>query len=332
MIAAAEYAILVQGPGSIGRLIAARLRRAGCVVDLLGRTEMPEFNSDRPRPYSIELHREDGRVETAEVGLWSIAAHPRPTYSALLVTTKAYDVRAALETGLRWLRPGAPVVVLSNGFGHDETLRELAEDRPALLGTIACGARAEGATVVRGHGEGPVRIGGLYPGANEESAEQVAAVLRRAGFEARSVHDGRSAQWLKGALNCGLNPVAALLGCPNGRVPSSPYFRWAIDAAREAAAVGRAEGVEVPESDWRDRLKSLCEATAGNRCSMLQDLEAGRRLEIDSLNGWIARRAQQHGVPVPRNRKLTEVLSRGSSREFLLFRQRMREGELEATR
>lgn len=320
--------VLVQGPGAIGRLIAARFHRAGIAVELLGRRE--------PGERTIALHegKSPEAAHLATLVVHSVAAGTPPRRGdpadAWIITTKAYDVREALAAGTAHVRPGAPVLILSNGLGHDETLAELAGVRPALLGTIACGARAEGDQIVRALGEGPVRIGpcpGAGAGAGAASAAAaLGGLFRLAGFAAEEVPDGRSAQWAKGALNCGLNPVAALLGVPNGEVPHTHYFRWAVEAAREAAGLARATGLDLPERGWRNRLALLCEATAVNRCSMLQDLEAGRPLEIDHLNGWVAVRAPRHHVPAPRNRRFAEVLSSESSRQLLELQRFVRAG------
>jgi len=320
--------VLIQGPGAIGRLLAARFHRSGVTVELLGRRgageiEVALFEGTGSAP----LHRARLPLRSAADPSATGVAEPA---DAWIVVTKAYDVRAALDAGRVFVRPGAPVLVLSNGLGHDEALAELAADRPALLGTIACGARVEGEGGVRALGEGPVRLGPCAAPGDERGAAHAAAelavLLRRAGFSAEEVPDGRAAQWAKGALNCGLNPVAALLGVANGEVPRTPWFRWAVDAARETALLARATGLDLPERGWRERLAALCAATAENRCSMLQDLEAGRRLEIDHLNGWVAAQATRHRVPAPRNRRFAELLASDSARQLLALQRFVRSG------
>ncbi len=308
--------ILVQGPGAMGRLIASRLDRAGIEVELLSRK-----NSGVT---SLALYEEGALSYRATIRTRCVEEAPTPRGSLLIIATKAYDVCEALSRGLAFLAPGAPVLILSNGLGHDEALSCLEENRPRLLGTVSSGARAEGSDKVHALGEGPVEIGPSLCG-DSTIARWVCAKLERAGFDTRATDDGCTAQWLKAALNCGLNPVAALLGAPNGEVPASRYFDWAVEAARETAVLGRASGLQLPESGWRERLVALCLATAKNRCSMLQDLEAGRRLEIDHLNGWVAKRARRLHVPTPRNRRLAEVLSSENAQELMRWRHQVLE-------
>jgi len=321
--------IIIQGPGAIGRLLASRLDRAGHAVQLLGRHGSRSEIDPGPRKRSVLLHENGRRTHKASL-LHRLPGESLPrSGSLLIVTTKAFDVREAIREGLRSVTPTAPILILSNGLGHDETLAELTEIRPTLLGTIACGAWATGDLAVEDGevhcvGDGPVVIG-PSPAGDPIDASRVADLLRSAGFDAHSTADGRRAQWLKAALNCGLNPVATLLGSPNGEIPGSNYFSWAVEAARETALVGRATGLDLPESGWRSRLEELCSATAPNRCSMLQDLDAGRQLEIDHLNEWVARRANRLQVPAPRNRRLASAFAGDSRTLVRQFREALRQ-------
>ena len=324
---------LIQGPGAIGSLLACRLDAAGTAVALLHRNAQ-----DTRASRDLKWTDRAGETQTVSVPQFSIdAAPPTEEFAGLIVTTKAYDVAEALESGLKFLNETAPVLVLANGLGHDETLQTLATNRPRLLGTISCGVRLEEGRVIE-RGEGPLELGPDRVGSNDAASNDaesndpatenalatLCGLLESAQFDVQKVDDGRKAQWRKAALNCGLNPVAALLGEPNGTVPNSRYFHWAIEAARETAALGRATGLDLPVQGWRRRLRDLCQATAENRCSMLQDLEAGRPLEIDQLNGWVARRGRRLEIPTPRNRRLAEVLGRPNSQALLRFRRDLR--------
>ena len=315
---------LIQGPGAIGSLLACRLDASGTAVTLLHRNAQ-----DTRASRDLTWIAENGTSKRLSIPQLSIDAEiPAQRFAGLIVTTKAYDVATALESGLRFLDENAPVLVLANGLGHDETLQTLAPARPRLLGTISCGVRLEAGRVIE-RGEGPLELGpdradDSKDAATENALKELVGVFERANFDVTPVDDGRKAQWRKAALNCGLNPVAALLGEPNGHVPASRYFHWAIEAARETAALGRATGLDLPEAGWRHRLRDLCQATAENRCSMLQDLEAGRPLEIDQLNGWVARRGRRLEIPTPRNRRLAEVLRRPNSQALLRFRRDLR--------
>ena len=73
----------------------------------------------------------------------------------------------------------------------------------------------------------------------------------------------------------------------------------------EAVGVALAEGVQLRSEALMERVRAVSSATAENKSSMLQDLERGRRTEIDAINGWIAHIGAEHGVACPVNRTLT---------------------------
>jgi len=135
--------------------------------------------------------------------------------------------------------------------------------------------------------------------------EKLAAVFDRAGFDCRATDDIQAVLWEKLMVNVAINPLTALLRVPNGALPQlSAAWELAVAAAREAQMVARASGVTVP-GDPEARVQQVCQATAANRSSMLQDVLAGRPTEIDALNGQVAARGAALGVPVPVNYLLT---------------------------
>jgi 2-dehydropantoate 2-reductase len=136
----------------------------------------------------------------------------------------------------------------------------------------------------------------------------VAEVLRRAGLDCQEVADLEAVLWEKLLINVGINPLTALLRVPNGALLELPEaWALAVSAGNEALAVARAAGVPLMV-DPEDRLRQVCLATAANRSSMLQDVLAGRPIEIEALNGQVAARGRALGVPTPVNDLLTDLL------------------------
>ena len=105
--------------------------------------------------------------------------------------------------------------------------------------------------------------------------------------------------WGKLAVNCSANPLTALEGCRNGELLADPDGRARLRAtAREVGDVAAALGIALAE-DPADAAVRACEATSGNRSSMLQDVTRGARTEIDALNGAVAAAARRLGVAAP---------------------------------
>ena len=114
---------------------------------------------------------------------------------------------------------------------------------------------------------------------------------------------------LKLLLNVAINPLAAICGVRNGEILSNSDFRDQAQAAmHEAALVVAAEGIDLSDIDLERRLDEVLGATADNRCSMLQDVMAGRPTEIDAICGEVVRMAEGHGLPTPLNQQLLTMV------------------------
>lgn len=113
--------------------------------------------------------------------------------------------------------------------------------------------------------------------------------------------------------NGALNPLGALLGVHYGALPEHAESRALMDAViAEAFAVARADGVTLPWADPATYLEEfygrLVPATYHHRASMLQDLERGRRTEVDAINGEVSRRGRRYGIATPVNDALTRLV------------------------
>jgi 2-dehydropantoate 2-reductase len=115
--------------------------------------------------------------------------------------------------------------------------------------------------------------------------------------------------WRKLLINVAINPVCAIAGVRNGALAQVPEL-WgqSIEAMREAELVARAAGIDMGDGDIEDYLREVVKATSDNRVSMLQDLMAGRRTEIDSLCGEVVAKGGEFGVPTPRNEMLLALV------------------------
>jgi 2-dehydropantoate 2-reductase len=110
--------------------------------------------------------------------------------------------------------------------------------------------------------------------------------------------------WEKLAVNAGINATTALARVENGALVDGPAGAVAREAARETARVARAEGVDLADEAAVAAVERVASATAVNRSSMLQDVEAGRRTEVDAIAGFVA----GHAEPTPVNETTARLL------------------------
>ena len=292
--------VVVVGPGAIGCCLAVRLALAGARVTLIDhRPDRAARLSGRP----IRIHTPTGDLE-ARI---PVRTAPEVPPDLVLLATKAYSAGAAAAAAGAWIGQ-APLVCFQNGLG---VAREAAAALPQT--SILTAVSYQGANFVR---EGEVNHVAIlrthlgYEGRGPDATVRaVADLLNRAGYEPRVEADMTPLVWGKLIVNAAVNPVAALAGVANGEVAARPTLRaLAAAIAAEAEAVALARGVALPYADGMEAVLNTARGTADNRCSMLQDLEAGRPTEIDYLNGAVAASAEGCSVPAPANRAIAALI------------------------
>jgi 2-dehydropantoate 2-reductase len=284
-----RYPIAIIGPGALGLVFGERLSR-----------HMPVALIARNKTRARELHAGvtvDGAAFVPE----AYAAETPPAAEWVLVLVKAQDTRAAAESASRMSPRG--VLSLQNGW-VEELLRE------PLAGVLA----AQGATTEAAYRQGrEVRHTGSGETLAPPGFEDLADLLRAAGFRTRIEPQIAAARMRKLLVSACINPLTALHRIPNGMVCEPPYVRHLSRLATEGAAILRAEGIDI---DDRSAIESVCgvaRATALNRSSMLQDVEAGRETEADFLTGALLRMAAVRGLAAPTHDLLYRFLRKECS-------------------
>jgi 2-dehydropantoate 2-reductase len=286
--------ILVLGTGAMGSLLAARLARSGAAEVTMAGTWAEGLEAIRARGVIVE----------DETGRWSapvtaVSLAEAKAADCVLVLVKSGATATVAETAARSLAPGGTIVSLQNGLGHREVL-----ERAAGAGRVVAGVATLGATLL---GPGRVRAfpGEIVLGARDHgSVSRLTQALRAAGIEASVTTDIDRLLWRKLAVSCSINPITALRGLTNGAALASAAERERMAAAaREVAAVAAAKGIDLGLDSAAQAL-SVAARTAGNRSSMLQDLERGATTEIDAMCGAVVAEGGKLGVPTPVNEAL----------------------------
>lgn len=282
--------ILVYGAGALGSVLGATLARAHDVT-LLAR-----------RDHAEAVNRAGLLVEGKAPGVARVRAvtdlASAPNVDLVLLTVKAYDTAAAARALRAFVGPSTRVLTLQNGLGNLEVLRASFPAAQVLAGAITVGATMLEPGRVRHAGFGYCKIGSAS--GNRKDAEEVARALAADGLPIEAVDDPESEIWAKVVVNAGINPVTAITGLPNGALLEHAWLTELMTSAcEEAIEVAKAEGVALPDDDLLYRARKVAEMTAANKSSMLQDVERGKRTEIDAISGEIVRRGRARGVDVP---------------------------------
>jgi 2-dehydropantoate 2-reductase len=311
------WRIGIVGPGALGCLFAGLLALAGHDIRLLGRRAEQAEALDRD---GVVVER-DGEARQATVRA-STDPNALGPVDLAIVLVKATDTASAAESLPALLGPEAPALSLQNGLGNVEALTAVLGTERVLGGVSSQGATQLGTGRVRHAGFGPTALAEAS-GHLSERAERIAAMLDRAGLNARAYADAAPLIWGKLIANAAINPLGALLRCTNRETVERPSaHRVFRELAQEAGAVALALNVKLPFEDPVAHAESVARATFGNRNSMLQDIEAGRRTEIDAINGAVTRLGYQCGVKTPANQlvaRLIHALQEGYFRRTTSF-------------
>ncbi len=296
-----ELEALIIGPGAMGCLHAALMAEAGLEVALL------DYRAERAARIAERgiIVEEDGEKRTVPI---VCGVDPSTMGSAQygIIFVKAYDTVEAVTRAVPALRDDASMLTLQNGIGNYERISEIIPPARVLAGTTTTGATLLGDGHVRVAGRGSVQFGS--PKGNPRRVRATEALLARGGIEHETTIAVDDVLWAKAIVNAAINPLTALTGLRNGMLVEHDELRELMRAVvREAATVARACGIFVRE-DIGMMVESICGATAENRSSMLQDVTAGKRTEIDFINGEIARRAEEREREAPICRLLTSLI------------------------
>ena len=292
--------VLVFGAGAMGSVVAARLAEAH-QVSLVGRRR--HVDAINARGLQITGHTEI--VQTAIHATTDPSSLRGAAPDAILLTVKAYDTRSAVAALSDYWNTSI-FVSLQNGLGNEEAIAEHASK--VLGAVINQGATFIGPGEVFHAGSGEIDLG-PFSGTTDDDAETIAAALRDAGFPAHARADIRARIWAKVILNAAVNPLTALLRKRTGELIDNDALEEALRVVvEESVAIAAACGMPIHTADIIDKIRAVAEATRDNKSSMFQDLERGRRTEIDAINGALIAKAREHGVPCPANQLLANMV------------------------
>ncbi len=295
--------VCVVGCGAVGSLFAANLAQ-------LEDVEVWVYDLDRAHVEAITAHglRLTGAGDV--VGSVRATAEPSelPACDFGIVATKAMHTDGAVAATAHAFSDGA-VASVQNGVGNEEVIA--GHVSRVIRGTTFPAGKILSPGVVQWDVKGDTTFGPFEPRpARSDEIERLADACTRGGMPTHAVADARPAQWRKVVFNAATNPVGALTGLTHGRVCERPELRALVSAlVDEGRAVASAQGITL-DADPEELIDHAArpDVAYDHKASMLQDVEARRRTEIDYLNGGIARFGRELGVPTPLNDALTSLV------------------------
>jgi 2-dehydropantoate 2-reductase len=299
--------IAVVGAGAVGGYFGGMLARAGAPVVMIGRPAFVEAVKKNGLFLDTIQFQETVRVEAA-ADLNAVRGA-----EIVLFCVKTTDNEATARAIAPLLDPGATVVSLQNGVDNVEQIRAAAGIE-ALPAVVYVGVSVPEPGRVKHVGRGDLAIG-----PRNVKTERIANLFERAGVPCRFSENIVADLWTKLIWNCALNAISALGKVKYGKIATSDDARKVVETAvYEVLAVAHAAGIHPPGLE--DPMAALAGAfkittqMAEAFSSTAQDMNRGKRTEIDSLNGYVSRRGAELGVPTPVNHALYALVKLAEGR------------------
>ena len=300
-----RFAIL--GSGAVGGYFGAKLAKAGQDVTFIARGA--HLEAIRARGLEVQsaklgdfVVRAPAESDTARIGAVDVA----------IVSVKAYDNATALPMLKPLIGRDTVVLTLQNGVDSADEVAAIVGEQHVLGGTTYVATALEGPGLIVQTGVHRSIIFGEVFGPSEALAKSdnrgrisprvraIADVLAAADIHVTPVEDARVPIWDKFVYLAAFAGVTGASRLAIGHVWKYPQVRDMFYAAsREIAAIANAEGVTISANRFETLEEYMTNLPPTTRSSLLIDLEQGKRIEVEALQGAAVRRAAKHGVPVP---------------------------------
>ena len=294
--------IVVVGAGAMGGSYGGLLARSGHEVALLDtwQEHVEAINRDGLRLEGARgQHTIDLPAATDAAGLHG--------FELAIVFVDSNHTEQAAQSAAQALAPDGCAITFQNGIGNVEKLQAVLGRERVLGGSSMCSAAIRGPGHVALTHHAPTTVGET-DSRESERVRRLARALHEAGFETKLARDVMATIWTKFALNCSINAICATTGLRLGEVVRLPelddFQHRVID---EVIAVCDAKGIRLTDPHLRRTVKDHC-FEKFSKPSMLQHVEAGKRTEIDALNGALVAEARELGIPAPYNESLVALL------------------------
>ncbi len=292
------------GGGAMGGMFGGYLARAGEDVALI---DVSQEAVEAINAHGVVVEAKDGSIASIPVRASSDPSAIGPV-DLIINFVKCYSTEAAIRSARPLIGESTSILTLQNGWGNADRIAAIVGKSRVMVGLTYNSGTLLGPGRIKHSGIGMTVVGELDGSASPRLEDAVAA-FRRAGIETTASPRIVDEIWKKLALNVCTLPTAALLRFPAHELIEHQEM---LDLMRgllaEVAAVASPQGINLDEAERWAAIVALLEKAVGARASMLQDVEAGRRTEIDVVNGAIVEAGRLHSVPTPLNEAMVWLI------------------------
>ncbi len=223
----------------------------------------------------------------------------------IFLFVKSYSTAEAAATLAKYARSDSIIVSLQNGLGNFESLKTAISPDRIVYGTTTFGAARKSPSEIVFGGTGSVNIGGI----SSRAVRVVRELLESSGCDVAVTDNPGRIIWQKAMINAGINPIASILGIKNGQILENTYaLELQQSILKETVEAARSAGFDFDYDTILEETRTICSKTSSNTCSMLQDLNAGRKTEIENINLKIVETGEAAGLDMKYNRSVSCII------------------------
>ncbi len=303
--------ILVFGLGALGTVYSCLLQKQG--HEITGIDHEPVVRAIQQEGVQVKGIWGEHKAVLNQV-VCSLDELEEQFFDLIIVSVKAYETEAVAGQLRNIISDNTYLMLAQNGYGNFETASKYIPAHQIILGRVIFGSETIGA----GEARVSVIADDVILGSPEnlidiDVLQQFAAIFSQAGIPTRASNEIMRYVWGKIIYNSALNPLGAILEVPYGKLAEITCSRDLMDQVIEEIfsvleAAHQATMWENAAAYRKDFYAQLVPSTAAHHASMLQDIQRGRKTEIDSLNGAVVVLGEKYGIDTPANRFITLML------------------------
>jgi len=297
--------VLVVGAGAVGAAV------AGIIQDALPGSVSVLADSARAERFRSEGFALNGRRLDFPIAPAGVAPGAGAEPDLIIVAVKCHHLPRAIEDMVPYVGPGTLVLSLLNGItSEDDLSAAFGREKVPYAMILGIDALRDG-NEVSFSSAGRIHFGDARnrSGARSERVSRIASLFDRTGLRYEVPEDMIRALWYKFMINVGVNQASAVLRADYRAFQELPEAREVMESAmREVVAVSKALGTGLVDSDvdaWYGTLRTM---SPDSKTSMLQDVEAHRKTEVEAFAGMVVELGKKTGVSTPVNRLLFDLI------------------------
>jgi 2-dehydropantoate 2-reductase len=290
----------IVGTGAVGGFFGAMLKLAGFDVVFLSRGK----NLEVYKTNGLTLNTQGKNYKIQDV-LFTDKVEELGNLDYILFTVKSYDTKSTALQIKKIVKKTTIVITPQNGINNDAIIGEIVGKEKVIPAIAQVGVSTPKPGYIQ-----HVGLGKLTFGRHSDRTKELESIFKKAGIEVDITNNIQLARWKKYIWNCTFNIIAAITGLSLDKILGDHYLKELCkNTILEITAVAEKEGILFDEEDVVEARMNFAKLLGTFKPSTLEDLEKGKRIELDAFTGTVIELANKNNLKTPINQTLYALLN-----------------------